>query len=536
MHPTNRENRHPFESRSWPTHAERADRSSPLSASNVEVAWAGNHFPLIGFPEHALALGMTGSGKTNLLKMFLHSLLPVLQSDERRVAERSDPPYPLRYRAILTDPKEELVPFFYRMGFTTDDYVVVTNPYDTRCSAWDVAGDLTTDTQVFSFANALCPLPDKRSYDKEDKVFWRQVAHVTIRNIIEAFNQEAPFNWSLWDLVNACTEKDHLEALLKLTPQGTDTYKAYYTDDPKLRAHCWGSVFSEFIHLQVPSMFWRHAKTTFSMRKWMELGSLLLLGCPLGSPELVQPLNRLIARYAFQNCLNRHRPEEVATADMSWFVLDELSTVGDFPKLREGLKTGRSKGVRILLADQDKASMRRVFGPEDTTALYAQCRSKIFLATESAEEAEEAAKEFGQSEQDTTSTTYQSGGGYSRSVSKQRKHVIDPRRFMTLKRAVDMDEDGNEGGFECFLTYNGTAVTSPIQTGAAAVTAAMPHRSSHFEKLPEGLEQLPENQHPRYEKWDSEDLIRLGLKAKPTSVALRWSEHNPITLPKNSEN
>ncbi len=69
------------------------------------------------------------------------------------------------------------------------------------------------------------------------------------------------------------------------------------------------------------------------------------------------------------------RPPEVPVL----FVLDEFAQLTFLPELAALVQLGRSQGARILLLAQDLASISATYGGDTTSALWANCRTKLLL-------------------------------------------------------------------------------------------------------------------------------------------------------------
>ena len=94
-------------------------------------------------PSHFLIVGTAGSGKTGLLKMFMKSVLCTTHE-----------PFRLRFRAVINDPKQEVVSDLIRWGLKEED-IIITNPFDDRRSAWDVASDVNDPSTALQFVRDL---------------------------------------------------------------------------------------------------------------------------------------------------------------------------------------------------------------------------------------------------------------------------------------------------------------------------------------------------------------------------------------------
>ena len=86
---------------------------------------------------HFLLVGTTGCGKTTLLRRLEQSVLPEIGTSKD-------------CRAIVFDPKNDVVPQL--AAIAPDAELVITNPFDVRATAWDVAADVNEPQVAVEFA------------------------------------------------------------------------------------------------------------------------------------------------------------------------------------------------------------------------------------------------------------------------------------------------------------------------------------------------------------------------------------------------
>ncbi|MBP5977542.1 type IV secretion system DNA-binding domain-containing protein, partial [Brasilonema sp. CT11] len=129
---------------------------------------------------HFAFCGMTGSGKTVSIRLFMQDTLSQIGRDGRR--------------AVIYDPKTQYYPLLEGMGIAADD-IVVMNPFDTRCRPWDMARDMTSSTLAENLASILVP----KSEGGEG--FWRDATILAVKAVVRYLNNTAPGMWRFRDLL-----------------------------------------------------------------------------------------------------------------------------------------------------------------------------------------------------------------------------------------------------------------------------------------------------------------------------------------------
>ena len=100
---------------------------------------------------HFAILGATGSGKTLLQRLLMHSVLP-------RIGKGLD------QRALIYDAKQDILPLRGGLGLR---YPIATfHPLDARCVAWDMAADINSPAAALQAATLLVPKaqPDAKPF------------------------------------------------------------------------------------------------------------------------------------------------------------------------------------------------------------------------------------------------------------------------------------------------------------------------------------------------------------------------------------
>ena len=110
------------------TVAPREEYRQQMNLDDPGFFWACTLLPIDMATRNMLVIGTVGSGKTLTINMFMRSVLPLLVPGSQR-------------RAIVFDPKQEVYPIIRGIGPFCPIYIL--NPMDQRCTAWDMARDIT---------------------------------------------------------------------------------------------------------------------------------------------------------------------------------------------------------------------------------------------------------------------------------------------------------------------------------------------------------------------------------------------------------
>ncbi|MBZ0171484.1 MAG: type IV secretion system DNA-binding domain-containing protein, partial [Phycisphaerales bacterium] len=287
-----------------------------LALADARVAWGGfcPRLRSLGGP-HFFVIGETGSGKTILLKLLMYSVL-------------SDKEYDLRYRSLVFDPKGEFLPFLARCGVPSHA-IILTNPLDARCSAWDISADITDRADASALAEAIVPTTSPSGDALQgDHLFWNQASNQVVRPVIDGFNARCPGAWDLRDVVLACMNAQHLQTILSLTYAGSCTAKQFLLADKKLAGNILATLAAVMSPLELVANLWHHASSRFSIRDWASGSGVLLLSGSKEHAEITRVANNMLVRSAIQMVLSK--PED-KSGDYTWFFLDELRQAGRFP-------------------------------------------------------------------------------------------------------------------------------------------------------------------------------------------------------------
>lgn len=462
------------------------------------VRWACRRVHLSNLSPHYLLIGTPGSGKTNLLKILMNSVLP-------------DTEYGLRFRSLVYDPKTEFYPFLTRMGIPKEQIIVV-NPFDARSSAWNLSRDFRAGGgHAEALAGAMIPIGAKVG-GHESENFFEKAANQTLTDVIEGLMHRNPEGWELRDIVEVCADLKDIVAVLKVTPTGRNTLSRFFeSDNPhsKLADDIMATLWSHIRKYISIASFWHNSETWFSVKDWHQGSGIILLGTDPEREEVMNTINQLLVRRMTQ--VIRRADEE--PTDLTWCFFDELSGVtSGFPDFARFLREARSKGARVVLACQDLAGLREVFGRDQAESLMSVCDNKGFLHLAS-ETATWASTVFGQTEQQVR--THSNGGQGKSSESWTRGLVTEvlPIEFMELPLA-----ENHRGATRGFFHHPGEEGVFTDYLTSEDVDKLMPGR---VEELPPTRLDREDDAHERV-VWTDQDRERFGLRGGQNGKTVRF--------------
>lgn len=487
------------------------------NGNHMKIEWELSSEPIYHFEiddPHFLMVGATRSGKTTLMELLQYSAL----KDKRY------PDIPLRYRAMINDPKQEQIPLLHRMGFDVDRDVIITNPFDTRSSAWAIHEDLNSTIAIQDFVSVICPTSPIGEVDGANggnQAFWNNVSNQLLHAVIAGLKERTKdSHWDLRDVVLVTSDWAICEEIIRATPRGESAWDQYFVRGGyELKGSCESTFRSRIKQIEVTAALWSHAKTRFSVKKWRENGSIILLGYNAEAMQVTSMSNYLLVRAALQACNSMPGGDYGKRDDLTWVFLDELTTFGKVPNLVDAVNYSAGKGVRIVISALSFENLKRAFSrPTDGLEVINSIKNKAILQLQSYEDAEYAAKLIGTSHQQDVKHTVNRDGGGSDSYGKKRQYMVWPENIMNLPIA-------RENGISAyFLSEYGTRFSQDtrdsekgLRLNYEAVKKRLPPELPDSE-LPEAfIERPPEHQDIDECPWTQSDYDRLGIQPKPTS-------------------
>lgn len=483
----------------------------PRSLFGLPVNWTAQVGPKAARPPrlqrlqpHYLIQGMTGSGKTTVMKMLMHSVLP----------DSLAPPgdrYDLKYRSLIYDAKNDLLPFLRRMGLSEAREIILTNPFDQRSCAWNVAADITTVADAESFAGIIVTA-DESSTDR----FWEFAAREIVSGVVSGLITVAPENWDLRDMVHVTTDDHLLTQILSKSRAGEVAASRYLRTDSRLSGSVLATLQRHVAPYRLIAALWERAERVFSLRQWRAGTGVLLVGNHYRHTDAISRVNNLLVRTAIEVVMDV--ADEIED-DLSFFFLDELRYAGRFPGFGQLLNQGRSKGARAVLAVQGMSGLKLVFGENGAGEVANACGNKCILQLADPQDAEWASRLFSTATGPLISTTHQPDGKVSFTFSEKDVDVFPSREFMKLPNAQD-----HAGAITGYYHHPGgyympghipadsvdAAMPPPASAGVPKVPAFIPRPKEEYELTPLG----------------AEDFERLSLS--PQSEAKRGSTKTAV--------
>lgn len=432
-----------------------------------------DRYKMEDLPPHYLFMGATGSGKTTAMKLHMYSVFP-----------HPDPRFSMRYRGLIYDPKSDLLSFLHRMGFTPEENIILTHPFDQRSSCWDIASDITSDADAQAFAEILVQ-------DHPGQEFWQTSARDIISSLVSGLNAEPQTreNWDLRDLVLIAGQQHLLEQVLKRTDQGRGALSDYFKGDKRLSGSVRATLRANLAPYRLIAAVWDHAKHSFTFKQWSRGAGIVLIGDHYKYRDPMRRVNNLLVRYAIDNVMDRPGIED---QDLSWFYLDELKNAGKFPNFGTMLTQGRSKGIRCVLAAQGLSTLQASFPEHEEKEVINNCGNKCIMQLGSDEDARWAERLFSTvtrvKESRTRPVDHPDRG--TKTTHEEKEPRLEAKDFLELPSAMNTGGSINAyyhapQGFYHTKPVSGDEVTASMPPHAPApVTDFLPRPESHFTLRP----------------------------------------------------
>lgn len=465
------------------------DYSRKLPQRDKGIFFGGLLLPSTEALTHFRITGGSGSGKTNLLRLYMQSVLPQISPGTHN-------------RALIHDPKTEFLPIIAGMGVPQSN-VIILNPFDDRAYAWDLAKDLTRDRDANELANIL--LPEKPGGQGSNE-FFDKAARRILSGVTRFFMRSAPGAWTLRDLVLAA---QHLELTTLLLSQ-----------DKKLKRNLQvlgagdtvGNVMSTVAAyigdgletVAAHSDYHIRAGRKFTLSEWLEGSYILVLGCDRQSEATLQPLNQLLFTRASQMLLSRN------TEGTSYLILDELPAMGKLSKIDQLAELGRSYGVSLTIAFQSYSKLEHIYGDKVANALIGQFDKSAYLRTKDKPTAQWASEQIGDMKvvwkarsESRSQGQLPLSGSQTQGTGEQRDSnpVARPDDFMNMPKPDEEAKEGIHGWYRVDNHVYRHKISSSFLSRSLTPKSKLVEA---FVEVPEIADDL--------RLWDEEDIYRLGIQ------------------------
>lgn len=374
-----------------------------------------------GQTAHMLCIGDSGAAKTTTLRTLMSYLMPLashtadnllaIPAAQRAPSSPQEFSRSLTFQAVVYDAKVENVPFLAALGFKPSRDLIILDPADERCFAWDIAKDFNSRDDIDHLLNLLIPSRAESHRENASADFFEASARLLIQDIIVSFRNAALAQsrqpaWTLRDILNAIARPDCLRYLFQWhdTPAEAvarlDIYPATF-DGILATAR---SLINPF---RQAAERWDEATRLgrrISFKDWILRGRNTVLVLPnTESNVLVNgPLNRLMLRALTELVLrNDHSfvydENNQKHVRRRYFFFDELGDAGKLPTLKRLLTEGREFGANVVLGLHAISQLEHTYGKEDANTILALCPFKALLRAGDSATAEWMAKFVGDS-------------------------------------------------------------------------------------------------------------------------------------------
>lgn len=382
-------------------------------ATDEGILWGGVRLPSEDAKNHFCIVGATGSGKSLTIKLLMKDQLPKIMAGTNA-------------RALIYDSKQDQLPVLAGLGLQTE--VVILNPFDKRCHAWNMAADITTLAHAAELAKILVP-----TSDNESNPFFTNAVRSLLTGIVTVFMLKYPGKWTFRQVLLVMQDERRLEKALRSNPRTEQLANQFL--DPELGItlkNIVTSIGTRLAPYEPIAAAWDKAirenpENTISIRDWIAGNQILVLGNDETSRSTIDLINQVFVKFASEQSLAAS--ESVGSRSrVTWFFFDEFSEAGKLPGLREIIQRGRSKGCCVVLGFQDIEALYKEYGEHEANAIVGQCGQKALLRMESPPTADWAMEVVSHAEYEETSYSYsQSNQGGSQTFSQgvvQRAEVL----------------------------------------------------------------------------------------------------------------
>ena len=294
-----------------------------------------------------IIFGAPGSGKSHLIK---NHFIPQIRA-------RKD-------HAIIYDYKGE---FTEAIGEEKD--VLIVSPLDARSGIWDIAKDIDTEAKAFEF----CAMVVQSGDSTHDPIFEEWSRDLLTAGLIR-LQVEKKGQFTFADFYYSCQNLQWLISAVK-TYRKEAEFAANFSDDSRQFEAVKGTIRRAMVRLEPLVRAWANPKASrlFSLSDWLDSADvekkvLLIRDDPLYK-ESIGPFTSNFVNFLISVILSKSDAKGASSQRRLWIVLDEFQLLPKIPKLFDGARAGRSKGLRFILGTQDLGrvdSMYRKDGSRDT--------------------------------------------------------------------------------------------------------------------------------------------------------------------------
>lgn len=442
-----------------------------------QVIWGKFPIPHDLTNYHFFATGAAGSGKSSLLRILYRSVLPDVEHKE------------FDTRAFFYDQKGEA--YSDLVGLKLQHETIITNPFDSRCFAWDMADDIRTDGDAKEVASIMVP-----PIEGQNKYF-HDAAALMLTKAIQCLLRLRGRDWSFRDVMLACSNIEDLKSLCLEADLSEIDRLDDFMDKTREGKSVRMTLTVENSKYSVIAAAWEEARKrgdTFSLKKWVNgVGpQILLIGFSDDYPTALATVDRLLIRKA-QQLLLSYKEGSAKTGRRTWMLLDEFPSLGPISHLDRFPAEGRSRGICVVLGFQHIAQIRHHY-KQLSDAILGQCTHQAYFKANDAEMGRWCADQFGRL------ITYDEQGHI--------KHNDPAATENDFTQGLDVATE--QTGFQCIIRSSKMVLPSGPQR--IEVKPRKDLEAPDPRKLkPDEVGFLKWEKEPILKPWDAEERERLGL-------------------------
>lgn len=354
-----------------------------------------------GFPlkmnsevQHFLIHGTVGTGKSQLIMKIMDAL-----------RKRGD-------RVIVYDKGCAFVPHYF-----DPNQDVILNPFDTRCSNWDMWLEAPRDSDFENMAESLIPMHG------DSDPFWVNAARTVFASVAAKMRKDNDRSVEKLLKLLLTGEFSHLEDYLKGTPAATLVSGKIEKTAISIR-----SVITTYLKsLTSLSGLNSEGSKPFSIRNYIlneDHNGWLFISSNGEQHKSLKPLISMWLAMASLTLLSlTPNPDR-----RIWFICDELPSLHKLPLLGETIAEVRKFGGCFLLGMQSFSQLTKVYGQSGgAKELFDLLNTRFFFRSPSAEMARLVANELGEEEIEESREHYSYGANSIRDgISLGNQRVTRP--------------------------------------------------------------------------------------------------------------
>lgn len=395
--------------------------------------------------------GLTQFGKTSVMKLHMAEVL-------RRIKDGSDE------KVILYNASGELIPFVYaQLGDAAPVFIL--NPSDSRCRQWNICKDAEGAATINDISHTLVR---EKEYDTP---FFTEGAQSLIGGVMDAFyltevKENVSIDWTLKDVACAVKTPQRIKAVLE--PHWE--YLGHIVESFLNRSNqdVYSSVSARFKELAIVASMW-DGREKFSLLDFFdsEKGGVLILAADEKNKATVNELNRLIIERAGKIIGKR----DIIPFARYWFFLDEFQELGKTGIIKQLIKDGLKRGIRIHISCQNFEDVRETYGEKAASVLFSECGSHYIFRQGTKESAEHSARIIG----DRRLRRWTRNSNISWGCQEGYSHTVSKTTSNSNTESTSWNKDGYSGGRSA--------------TAGASITVTDTHTKSESIGASQGLQE-----------------------------------------------